>query len=500
MAAGALAGIVAVLAPYAARAQAPARPSGAVADTLPLALEAAVQLATGRGEQVRLARIQVDIAETQVASARAERFPQLAATLGYQRTLRSPYAGGLSGLNIPRYAPDTTASLAQRVRYLEQNAPTAPFSGIGSLAGGLGLGVPNTYGVEVTGSQTLFSGGRTAAGVRAAEAGRRAAAFTLVEQTADAEQQVRTAYYQASLARDLAAIADSSYAQADWFLTYERQLRSAGRAADLDVLKAEVSRDNLRPQQVQARNQRDVALLTLKQLTHIPLAQSLRLTTPLEVAPAGGAAADDADVAPAVLTAQRSAVRAAASQVAAAEQQLRAARGARLPSVAVQSSFAPTWYAGDVFGNVSAPRTNWTVGFAVQVPLFQGGRLLADVRQAEAQQEQSRLQLSQLERAVQVQYEQARLEQARARAEIAVRRRTVDQARRAYDLTLLRFEQGASTQLDVTSARADLLQARTNLAQAAADYATAGAAVARALAGVSAPPPPAVPSAAPPPR
>jgi len=43
-------------------------------------------------------------------------------------------------------------------------------------------------------------------------------------------------------------------------------------------------------------------------------------------------------------------------------------------------------------------------------------------------------------------------------------------AQRVYDLTVLRYDRGLATQLEVSDARLSLLQARSNLAQAIADY------------------------------
>jgi outer membrane protein TolC len=479
----------------AARAQWPATTATTAttrADSLPLSLADAVQLATSRGEEVRVARTQVDLAETDVAAARSQALPQLGATLGYQRTLRNPYASGLGGFSFPSFSPDTTASLEERVRYLEKNAPVAPFSALGSLVSGLGIVAPNAYSIGLTGSQTLFAGGRIAAGMRAAEAGRRAAEATLTEQTAEVVQQVRAAYYQALLAQEAAVITDSSAAQAERFLAQQRLRLEAGQGSELEVLRAEVSRDNLRPQQVQARNQRDLALLNLKRLVNVPLTQPVRLATRLEAPPPDSASVD---VPPETLTAQRASLRAAEAQVDASAQQVRIAKGAMLPSLALQTNFAPSYLSTDAFRNLGAPRTNWTVGLGVQAPLFQGGKLRADVRRAQAQLEQSRLQFAQLREAVQVEYEQARLERARARAEITARQRTVDQAQRVYDLTVLRYGEGVATQLEVSSSRLDLLQARTNLAQSIADFYVADAGVARALSGVTAAPNASTPNA-----
>jgi outer membrane protein TolC len=86
---------------------------------------------------------------------------------------------------------------------------------------------------------------------------------------------------------------------------------------------------------------------------------------------------------------------------------------------------------------------------------------------------------------VQLQFEQARGERERAAATIGARQRTIDQAQRVHDLTVLRYEQGLATQLEVTNARLALLQARTNFAQAISDFRIADAALTRSLGGSS---------------
>ncbi len=82
---------------------------------------------------------------------------------------------------------------------------------------------------------------------------------------------------------------------------------------------------------------------------------------------------------------------------------------------------------------------------------------------------------------MQLEYEQARGEKERAAATIAARERTVGQAQRVHDLTVLRYEQGLATQLEVSDARLALLQSRTNLAQALSDFYTADASLTRAV-------------------
>lgn len=464
------------LAPGAAGAQ---RPSPA-ADTLSLTLEAALERALTESDEIRLARSEVSLAGAQVRAARAQALPQLSANLAYTRTFASPFGGG-GGFSLPdslRFSPDSTASLEERVRYLERNAPNAGLAGLGGLFSGLPFGQENTYTARLSGSQTLFSGGRTGAALRIARSYRSAAEFTLLEREAELRLQVRTAYTQAQLAQELAGIARAALEQAEAFLAQEQLRQRAGESSDLEVLRAQVSRDNLRPQLVQAENAAELALLELKRLLNIPARQPLRLTTPLD-APAQAAVEADA----ALATANRASIAAAERQVAIREEGIRIARGAFLPSVQLQGYYGRQLQPSEIFGFDEGSRGDAAATLAVTVPIFSGGQRSAELQQARIEAERARLQLTQLREGVQVEYERARGEAERARATIAARQTTVQAAQRVYDLTVLRYERGLATQLEVSQSRLELLQARSNLVQAIAELRIAAARLERATGG-----------------
>ena len=195
---------------------------------------------------------------------------------------------------------------------------------------------------------------------------------------------------------------------------------------------------------------------------------------------------------------ERPAVQAAEQQVAAREEAVRLARAAYRPSVALQMSAGGQIFPRSLFGFSGTPwQPNSSATVAVQLPLFDLQRG-ADVGQARVQLRQAQLQAVQLRESVQLQYEQARGERERARATIAARQRTVDQAQRVYDLTVLRYGQGLATQLEVSDSRLALLQARTNLAQALSDYYIASASVRRAQGATTVQPPGVPPPPVPP--
>lgn len=459
-----------------------ARAQGAAPrDTVALSLQQAVDRAASESQEVRLARSQVALAETQVSTARAGAFPQLSARLGYTRTFASAFSGG-GGFTLPdslKFEPDSMASLAERVSYLERRAPSAGLGGLGALFGNLPFGQPNSYTATLNGSQVLFSGGKVGAALRIADSYLQAAQFELNEQTAEIELQVRSAYYRARLAQELAGISREAVDQATRFLATERIRLDAGTGSELDVLRAEVSLANLQPPLIDAVNAAAVATLDLKRLVDIPLEQPVQLTTSLDVGTI--ALTVDSLATTSALLSRRASVASLERQVAIREQQVRIARGNYLPSVDLNFAYGKQLFPSQIFSFNEQWRTDFTAGFSVSVPIFNGGRTRAEVAAAQVQLDQERLRLTQLRENVQLDYERARGERERTRASIAARQRTVQQAQRVYDLTVLRYEQGLASQLEVSEARLSLLQARTNLAQAGADFQIANARVSRAL-------------------
>ncbi len=449
---------------------------------LPLSLDAAVERALGESEEVGLARTQIDLVETQVRQARAALYPQLNANVAYQRTLASAFDTG-EGFSLPdslQFNPDPTAPLEDRVEYLEQNTPNAALGALGGLFSSLPFGQEHVYSATLTGSQSLFSPQALVA-LRIARRAREAASYNVVEQIADVRLQVQQAYIQALVAQEFVDISEAAITQAQAFLDQEALRFRAGRASELEVLRAEVELENLRPQVVQAQNAADLALLNLKRLANIPYEQPVALTTSLTVPSADALAELTLD--PAAETSQRAAVLAAEAQVGIFQQQVRLQRAAYLPSVTLQSSYGRQLLPSSAFAFDTSPRTDWTVAVGVQIPLFDGFRRRAQVEQAAVELRQAELQRDQIVEAVQLQVEQAVAEKRRAAALIAARQRTVEQAERVYRLTELQYQNGLATQLVVSNARLALLQARSNLVQALADFYTADTDVARATAG-----------------
>jgi outer membrane protein TolC len=257
-----------------------------------------------------------------------------------------------------------------------------------------------------------------------------------------------------------------------------------GSAAEFDLLRASVARDNQRPVVIQAKNNRDIAYMRLRQLLGIPQGQPLSLTTAIH--DSGGSDTTSAqsvlneDLAyPSNVRAQpdtavkdRSGVRQAEANITAQEYALRAAKWERLPSAQLSSTYQRYGYpvdAGFAQNLFGAYYPNWTVSFGLSVPLFLGGKLTGDRMVAEANLEEARQSLQQVKELAELDAHTAMSQLTMAAASYDASVGTDTQAARAYSIAEVRFREGISTQVELQQSRTQYEQARLNRVLAARD-------------------------------
>ncbi len=485
--------LAAALAPVTARAQqptkgAPAQPAaakGAAAPTGPLelTLSAALERALQDNPDVRTAEAQVEYAEAQSRSAWSNALPQFNTSLVYSRALRSVFQS--VNFTLPdsmKFDPNPDLPLDQRVTYLEDKTGNAAYGALAGLFSQMPFGRANTWIAGLSITQPIFTGGRIHSGIVIAGDAADAARFSLDETRSETALQIKVGYYDAQLADRSVAIMQQSLDLAREHLREVKLRFDAGRASELDTLRAAVDAANLEPQLLAVRNARELAFLNLKRLLKLPADAQLKLTTELTAKTRAGTPVVAVQL-PSIPDAQaeldaRGAMKAASRAVDIGHSQVSIARAAYLPTIAFSGAFNRQAYPGSIrfpYGNEW--RDDWSLSLAVQWPLFQGMKRTADLDAAHAQLRQAQVQHEQLRDVVRIQYQQALGEFERGKAQIDAAVRTATQAQKVYDLTELRYGEGLATQLDVSSARLALQQARINEAQA---YHDAYAALARA--------------------
>ena len=484
---------------------APSPATSTRADARPLSLEEALRLAEGTSESVRIARAGVERAHGQLLEARSQLFPQLNTTLGYQRQLESQFkaitekfgggstsSSGSSAQSVCATDPNNVASTLLICPPPGANPLTQIFAS------------PNTVVFGLTGSQTLFAGGRVISNISASAAGQRVAEVGLASARAQVRLDVTQAYYDATLADRLVAIAESSLVQTERTFRQTQLSRQVGNTSEFEALRARVTRENQRPVVIQARSARDVAYLRLRQLLEIPLGEPLRLTTPLldeaPPSPALAAAAtperavavpavnapisvddilaeDSATVAAvaAVVAASdttvedRSSVRQARENVNASRSLLRAARAQRLPSLALSTNYQRYAYPSTGLPTYNEFYPNWSVSVGVSLPIFTGGRIRGDEMVAQANLVEARARLDQTREFAALDAQLALTQLEQAAAAYAASAGTSEQASRAYQIAEVRYREGISTQVELNDSRLLLQQSQANRAQAARD-------------------------------
>jgi outer membrane protein TolC len=312
--------------------------------------------------------------------------------------------------------------------------------------------------------------------------------------------QVQRAYLQALFTDRIADLREHNLAVASSRLTQVEQFERAGRAARYDVLRARVERGNMEPLVIQARSDRELALLDLKRVLNVPIDQPVSLVTYIDSAAVARVLATLSDTA---TVTERAAVRSAELNFTAKKLGVSVARADFYPTLSVflQSGYQafpgigqglPTGSGALTFeacppGSVAKACQNggWfsdrQAGLNVSVPLFDGMRVKSNVDVAQAQARLAELQLRQTKEAVSVDVARARAELRRANAVFAAQRQNSQEAEEAFSLAELRYTRGLSTQLEVSDAQVALLTAQSTEARATYDLFLAAADLSRAL-------------------
>ncbi|HEY2897871.1 MAG TPA: TolC family protein [Gemmatimonadaceae bacterium] len=442
-----------------------------------LSLDDALTSAAAKSPDLAIARAGVTRAEGQRDKARSQFLPQIFGSAGYTRTLKSQFQGlsfGSDSAGPPAcssFLVDPNASVNQRLTLLESalgcGAGSNPFGSIQNL----GFGAANQWNLGLSLQQNVFTGGRVTAQYRAANAGRRSATIGLTAAKAQLTLDVTQAYYDAQLADRLVAIAQATLSQADTTLAQTKLGRQVGNAAEFDLLRAQVTRDNQVPVLIQRRSDRDVAYVRLKQLLHLPLTDSLALTTSLDDSSAAqpGSVSTLLAQAPDTAAESRAPVRQAAENVTAQKSAVTVAHAERIPSLSLTSAFGRVAYPSGIFPSWSDFRSNWTVGGSLTLPIFTGGNIHGDEQIATAGLQQARAQLQQTRELAELDALNALNKLKAAQAQMNASRGTAEQAARAYQIATVRYKEGISTQTELNDAQIQLQQAEANRATAARD-------------------------------
>jgi outer membrane protein TolC len=264
---------------------------------------------------------------------------------------------------------------------------------------------------------------------------------------------------------------------AEALLALARDRKAAGLATGLDALRAEVQMQAQHQRLLVAEEEAAKDKLALARALGLPLGQRFRLTDPMPLATLAPPSPEEAV---ARAWRERPDLKAAQARVEAAEAQRRSALGEGLPSLAVDADY------GTIGNDPGTARATFTLGAALRVPIFEGGRVQGKVRAAEARVQEDRARLEDLRARIYYEVQTAFLDLRSAQDRVQVAGKALglgrEQLRQAQD----RFAAGVASNIDVVQAQEALATASENSIASLYAHNVAKVSLARALGGAEA--------------
>jgi len=249
-------------------------------------------------------------------------------------------------------------------------------------------------------------------------------------------------------------------------LTLARRNFAVGNATLVDVHEAQARYDIAAAQQITATNFLEVRKEALRVLTGNEPGTLTRLETKLDLQ---GPEPANMNQWVEISFNGNQRIKSQQEAVVIARQEVEKSRGGHLPTLDLTASRAYSDAGGSVLGFAIESTTN-QIGLQFQMPLYQGGGISSKVRESVAQLEVASQRLDQTRRQVAQQVRESYLDVINGVARV----QALEQARisneRALESTVIGYERGVRTGVDVLNAQRELFRTRLSLSQARYDY------------------------------
>lgn len=391
-------------------------------------LQDAIQTAYLNNPQLEAQRRTSDIAQEQLAQAKAQWRPNVSASGSY----------GYESVDSTRAF---SANLGDRPISTAQLQATLP----------------------------IYAGGRIKSGIRSAKAGIGQANAQLEGTSQDLILQVITAYVDVIRDRETVIIRQNSVELLLEQVRASRDRFEVGEVTRTDVAQSEARLEGSRAALAGAEAQLEASLALYAFLVGAE-ADMLAPPPPAPVLPAS------VEQAISVGLSQNPDLQASVFGERVATEGVKSAYGSLKPTLSIVASASQQETYIDDFRD-----TNLSATAQASVPLFQGGLIRSQVRSAKIQRDQARLLTDNIERQIRAQVAQGWFRHVAALRAIEASERQVEAAEIAYDGAKEELAVGVRTTLDVLDQEQQLLEARLNLIQSQRDAYVAAHQLLRAM-------------------
>jgi outer membrane protein TolC len=338
--------------------------------------------------------------------------------------------------------------------------------------------VPDNYRTRLDLQWPIYTGGRTDALERAARAEAAAVTAEVGITQADLRLEVARTFWALVTANATVNVIAEGVSRAQAHLAAARVRVGAGTAPSNEVSSAEAQESRQRMLLIEARNQREMTMADLARLTGVAIGQPIDPVATLD-APAASQPGMDALVAEA--RGQRGERQAMERRIEGANELRVAAAAGNRPVVAIGAGFDYARPNPKIFPRAAMWDDSWDAAINVSWPLWDGGRVRADIAQAGGAAEAARQRLAEFDSILALEIRQRLLELDSGQAAIAAAEDSIRAATDARRVVTERYQAGVAQNTEVLDANFALLQAELDRTRAQAAVRLAEARLARAL-------------------
>jgi outer membrane protein TolC len=331
--------------------------------------------------------------------------------------------------------------------------------------------------------QTIYSGGKLMAAIRAAKVTKEQALAQYQTTLADTLLSVRLAYYDILLAAEQITVNETSVNLLQKELDDQQHRYDAGTVPNFNVLRAKVSVANARPLLIQARNNYRIAKNNLSNLLGYNLPRDIWENIPLNLTDGLDAAPYEINLPNALQQALEKRPELLALRKTEELQNLNItdASSGYKPNLSIFAGY--NWFNAQFSPPVDLTHdiNGWNAGAQVSWDIFDGLLTHGKVIQAKAQYKKSKTAVDEEMRNVELEVRTTYSDFLEAQEVLESQKTVREEAEESLREANARADAGTGTQLDVLDAENQLTQARSTQVQALHDYDAARARFERAI-------------------
>lgn len=415
-------------------------------------LQEAVDYAIEKNNQLDIDRLQIEDADAQILEYWATGIPKINGSVQYQHFL------------------DIPVSLV----------PAQFFGGMPGEFAEVQFGTKNRLEGALELNALIFDGGFFV-GLKAQRLYKELRKRELVQSETDVRFNVTKAFLNVLVAQKNAEILDQNVSNLRENLSESEANLEAGFIEKLDVDRIRLSLSTLETQQESVRGNALIAKNLLKFQMGYPIDEDIEIVGDLERI-FNNALVDQVEVDAPVVADNRPEYQVANKGLELSEVDINRLRAGYLPTLNGFASHSQSLQRDDLFDEME---TDWLpatiVGVNLNFSLFDGFNRRAKIQRAKITQEKTIKEINQLERSIQMEVRNARIQYNNAQKQAINAKKNMDLAEEIYTTTQVKFEEGIGSSVESRQAEMDFYEAQSNHINAMYDLLSAYAELQKAI-------------------